>query len=99
VTVSIFMGPVTLEKVLEKLAVTDKTTLAIEKAPEGKIRVTSNAWASEKVILKGEVLEVRNVDGRLHVARKERRPDDWDPPIEPYDPYEPGEPAVVVTDE
>ncbi len=24
--------------------------------------------------------------GRLHVARKERRPDEWDPPIEPYDP-------------
>jgi hypothetical protein len=37
------------------------------------------------------VLELRNVDGRLHVARKERRPDEWDPPIEPYDPYGPGE--------
>jgi hypothetical protein len=32
------------------------------------------------------VLEVRNVDGRIHVARKERRPDEWDPPIEPDDP-------------
>jgi hypothetical protein len=42
---------------------------------------------------------VRNVDGRLHVARKERRPDEWGPPIAPYDPYGPGEPAVVVTDE
>jgi hypothetical protein len=48
------VGPVKLEKVLEKLAVTDKTTLAIEKAPEGKVRVTSSSWASEKVILKGE---------------------------------------------
>jgi hypothetical protein len=89
----------TLEKVLEKLAVTDKATLVCEKAPEGKIRVTSSIWGSEKVILKGEVLEVRSVDGRLQVARKERRPDEWDPPIEPYDPYGPGEPAVVVTDE
>jgi hypothetical protein len=92
------MGPEKLEKVLEKLAVTDKATLVCEKAPEGKIRVTSNAWASEKVILKGEVLEVRNVDGRLQIARKERRHDEWDPPIEPYDPYGPGEAAVVLTD-
>jgi hypothetical protein len=44
---------------LEKLAVTDKTTLAIEKAPAGKIRVTSSAWPDERVILKGQVLEVR----------------------------------------
>ncbi len=33
-----------------------------------------------------QVLEVRNVDGRLHVARKERRHDEWDPPVERYDP-------------
>jgi hypothetical protein len=37
------------------------------------------------------VLELRNVDGRLHVARKERRPDEWDPPIPVYDPYGPGD--------
>jgi hypothetical protein len=43
------------------------------------------------VILKGQVREVRNVDGRLHIARKGRRHDDWDPPIPPYDPYGPGE--------
>ena len=41
----------------------------------------------EKVILKDQVLVVRNVDNRLHVARKERRPDEWDPPIPVYDPY------------
>lgn len=75
---------------------TDKATLAIEKAPEGKVRVTSSIWPSERVILKGEVLEVRNVDGRLHVARKARRPDEWDPPIAPYDCYGPGE--VVSAD-
>jgi hypothetical protein len=40
--------------------------------------------------LRDQVLEVRNVDGRLHVARKERRPDEWDPPIKPDDPYGPG---------
>jgi hypothetical protein len=39
-------------KLLQKLAVTDKTTLTCEKAPEGKIRMTSGSWDSEKVILK-----------------------------------------------
>jgi hypothetical protein len=37
------------------------------------------SWDGEKVILKDQVLEVRNVDGRLYVARKKRRPDEWDP--------------------
>ena len=37
-----------------------------------------------------QVLEVRNVDGRLHIARKPREYDEWDPYYEPYDPYGPG---------
>jgi hypothetical protein len=90
------MGPVNLEKVLEKLATTDKATLVFEKAPEGKVRVTASTWASENVILKGEVLEVRNVDGQVRVARKAKHHDDRDPPIEPYEPYGPGE--VVSAD-
>ena len=57
---------------------------------DGKMRVTSGSWEGEKVFLRNEVLEVRNVDGRLHVARKARKPDEWDPWIEPYDPYGPG---------
>ena len=36
------------------------------------------------------MLEVPNVDGRLHIARKARHHDDWDPPIALYDPYGPG---------
>jgi hypothetical protein len=42
----------------------------------------------EKNILKDHVLEVRlaNADSRLHVARKTKAPDDWDPPYESYDP-------------
>jgi hypothetical protein len=31
---------------------------------------------------------------RLHIARRFRRPDQWDPPIEPYDPYDPGEDVI-----
>jgi hypothetical protein len=51
------------------------------KSPEGKVRVTASTWSSEKVILKGEVLEVRNVDGQPRVARKAKHHDEWDPPI------------------
>jgi hypothetical protein len=39
--------------------------------------------------VKDQVLEVRNVDGRLHVARKTRQHDEWDPPVPVYDPYGP----------
>jgi hypothetical protein len=40
----------------------------------------------------GPGAKVRNVDGRLHVARKARRPDDWDPPIDWYVLYGRGAP-------
>jgi hypothetical protein len=45
--------------------------------------------AGPKVILRGEVLEVRNVDGRLHIAPKERDSDEW-ALVEPYDPLRAG---------
>jgi hypothetical protein len=54
------------------------------------MRVTSNSFADEKVLEADQVLEVRNVSGRLYVARKERHPDEWDRPVEAYDPYGPG---------
>jgi hypothetical protein len=79
-----------LEKVLERLATSEKTTLVIARELDGKMLVTSGSWEGEKVFARGEVLEVRNVDGRLHVARKPRQHDEWDPPIAPYDPYGPG---------
>lgn len=66
-----------LEKVLERMATSEDTTLVIKREPEGKMRVTSRHWEDAKVIVKNEVLEVRDVDGRLHVARKERKPDEW----------------------
>jgi hypothetical protein len=52
-----------LEKVLDRLAVTDKATLVLERAPEGKILVTSSSWDWEKVFLRDQVLEVGNVEG------------------------------------
>jgi hypothetical protein len=81
----------TLEKVLERLATTEKSTIVVARDPDGKMRVTSGSWEGEKVILRDQVLEVRSVDNRLHVARKERRHDEWDPPIPVYDPYGPGD--------
>jgi hypothetical protein len=52
------------ESVLEKLGTTESTTLALKREVGGKIRVASLLWETPKVILPGEVLEVRNVDGR-----------------------------------
>ncbi len=80
----------TTEKVLEKLATSDKASIIVERQPDGKMRVTSGSWDGEKVILRDQVLEVRNVDGRLHIARKPRGYDEWDPYVPPSDPYGPG---------
>jgi hypothetical protein len=51
-------------------------------------------WETPKVILRNEVLEIRDVDGVLHIARKLRYHDEWDPAVEPYDPYRPGDEFV-----
>jgi hypothetical protein len=53
-------GAIIAEKVLERLATSDRTTIVIEKQPEGKMQVTSGSWDSEKVFLKDQVLEVRH---------------------------------------
>ncbi len=45
------------------------------------------------------VLEIRNASGVLHVARKAKHPDEWDPPIAPYDLYGSGSNEDVFTDE
>jgi hypothetical protein len=60
------------EKVLERLATSDKTTIVIEREPDGKMRVTSGSCDGEKVFLRDQMLEVRHAvpDARLHVARK-----------------------------
>jgi hypothetical protein len=38
-----------LEKVLEKLAISEKTTIVVAREIDGKIRVTSGSWEGEKV--------------------------------------------------
>ena len=70
------------EKVLERLATSDKTTIVIEKQPDSKMRVTSGSWDGERVFLKDQVLEVRHAtltSGCMWLAK----PSDWDPPYEP----------------
>lgn len=42
-----------IEKVLEKLATTDKSTLVVSKEPEGKARVASGSWQGDKVFFVG----------------------------------------------
>ncbi len=78
-----------------------QTGISVERLLDGKMRVTSNSWGREGVLPGAQVLEVRNVDGRLHVARKERRHDQWDLPVERYDPYTPGKSNDfdVITDD
>jgi hypothetical protein len=45
------------EKVLEKLATSDKATIVVEGQTDGKMRVTSGSWDGEEVILRDQVLE------------------------------------------
>jgi hypothetical protein len=77
-----------LKKVLERLATSDKTTIAIEKQRDGKMRVTSGSWDGQKIFLKDQVIEVRhtNADGRLHVARKTKRGTTGTRPMSPMTP-------------
>jgi hypothetical protein len=42
------------EKILEGSATSDKTTIVIERQPDGKMRVTSGSWDDEKVFLKDQ---------------------------------------------
>ena len=49
-----------------------------------------HCFGKPKVILKDELLEIRNVDGSLHIARKVKHPDELNPP-KVYDPYRPGD--------
>jgi hypothetical protein len=71
------------EKVLERLAMSDKTTIVIEKQPDGKMRVTSESWEGGRVFLKDQVLKVwhTNADARLHVTRKTKVPDGLGPTL------------------
>ena len=77
----------------DRLALTDGTKIVLEKLPEGKIKVNSNSFIEDKVVLPDQVLEVRHLEGKIRIARKDRLPDAGDPPRTPstYDPYGDGD--------
>ena len=62
----------------DTLLKTDKCTIAVETAPEGKIRVLTTAWVEPVVILADQGLEVRIQQGQVHILRKPRVEDDED---------------------
>src|SRR5947209_1002418 len=82
-------GSFRLDRVIEKLATSDKVTLTIERLPKAKCESHQTVGSTRGCSPRGQVLEVRWVNGSLHVARKERHHDEWDPPIEPSYPYGP----------
>ncbi len=90
--------PVLTEPVFERLATCDSITIVVERMPDGKMRVKSNTSDLERTFSPDQVLEIRNASGVLHVARKAKHPDAWDPPVEPYDPYGPGVDQRALSD-
>ncbi len=76
----------TLDDVLSGLQ-RQTASIVIERLLGGKTPVTSSSWDHERVVSRDQVRDVRNVEGRLHVARQAKHPDEWDPPIAPYEPY------------
>lgn len=84
-------------RVIRKLAaVTERITLALDKLPEGKIRVSASCWEDARVVMRVQVLEIRNIDGQIRVAVKDRLYDTGDLPMAPYDPYGNGEVLSAV---
>jgi hypothetical protein len=88
---SLLFGVDIVEKVLERAGTTESTALSLKREDGDKIRVTSFLWEAPKVILRGEVPEVGNVDCHLPIARKQRRPGEWDLTDGSYDLYVPGD--------
>lgn len=64
--------------ILETLAYSDETILVVARLPDGKFKVTSKGWDDGKVILPGQILEIRMVGECLRIARKEKHRDAGD---------------------
>lgn len=67
-----------IDTVLETLAFTEDTQIILKRLPEGKIQATSKSWDEAKVVLPDQVLEIRLADGRIRIARKEKKRDTGD---------------------
>lgn len=80
-----------LPKVLERRASTDKTQAHLREGAGRQNLCDINRLSRGKDHCEGNMLDVRNAEGRLHVGRKERQHDVWAPPIDPHDPWGPGD--------
>jgi NMD protein affecting ribosome stability and mRNA decay len=76
---------------VDQIAIADRTTLVVTAEKDGKTSVQISTCTDTVKVLKDQVLEVRNIGGRLRIAKKVRRYDEKDPWVEPYDPYGDGE--------
>lgn len=72
-------------------------TIVLEKIADGKISFTSTSLVEAKVTLATQVLEIRSLDGRIRIERKERHHDAGNPPRVPtdYDPNQTGDDLLV----
>jgi hypothetical protein len=78
-----------LEKVLERLATTEKGTIVVERQPDGKMRVTSGSWDMRRclcairwsrcVISRGVYTSPASRAGTTNVTRRSRRTIPTDP--------------------
>jgi hypothetical protein len=64
-----------VEKVLEKLATLEKTTIVMSRDHDGKMCVTSCSWDGERVFTGDPERDVHAAARRLRVAQKPRQPD------------------------
>jgi NMD protein affecting ribosome stability and mRNA decay len=76
---------------VDQIAIADRTTLVVTAEKDGKTSVQISTCTDTVKVLKDQVLEVRNIGGRLRIAKKVRRYDEKDPYVAPYDPYGDGE--------
>ena len=77
------------------MATSDKTTIVIEKQPDGKMRVTSDSWDGEKVVFEGSDAQGAARDRRRSAAwlAKPRHRTSGTHRSRRYDPYGPGNAA------
>jgi hypothetical protein len=54
----------------ETILKSDKTTIALEALKDGKIRVSSSAWAEAVIILPDQILEAKWGDGQVTLIRR-----------------------------
>jgi hypothetical protein len=65
-----------------RMTTSEGTTLVIKREGAAKCESLQDFGKRANIISKNEMLEVRD-DAGSHLARKERKPDEWDLPVEP----------------